>query len=130
MLLDMAQFAASTQQNIRRKPVGLKDFRHSSVVNAWNLGYTKWHWLNQSLRLHTKISKSLERCLCKVIGIFFFSFSLLPPLPEFIATLYVFGLSFGCGSILLAFHFAESSFTLNILVVVFAPHIPRFRIGL
>ena len=54
-----------------RKPVGLKDFRHSWVVNAWQLGYTKWHWLNQSLRLHTKISKSLERCLCKVIGIFF-----------------------------------------------------------
>jgi len=52
-----------------------------------------------------------------------FLFLLLPPLPEFIATLSVLGLSFGCGSILLAFHFAESSFTLNILVVVFAPHI-------
>ena len=127
MLLDMAQFAASTQQNIRRKPVGLKDFRHSSVVNAWNLGYTKWHWLNQSLRLHKDF---------KVLGTvplqshWHFLFLVLPPLPEFIATLSVLGLSFGCGSILLAFHFAESSFTLNILVVVFAPHIPRFRIGL
>ena len=86
-----------------------------------------WHWLNQSLRLHKDF---------KVLGTvplqshWHFLFLLLPPLPEFIATLSVLGLSFGCGSILLAFHFAESSFTLNILVVVFAPHIPRFRIGL